>query len=180
MRVYHLGAIAVMALVVAGGAAAKDKDPAPVQPQAFQDLIKCKQIAEPAARLACFDGQVTKLEQATDAGDLVIADRATMRQTRKGLFGFRLPGLGLFGGNKAGADADEVTEIDTTISSARQFGYGNWRLTLADGSVWEQIEDARLVFDPKGGSKVHIYKGTLGTFRVNIDGQRAIKMRRVE
>ena len=169
-----------MALVVAGGAAAKDKDAVQPQPQAYQDLVKCKQIAEPTARLACFDGQVTKLEQATNAGDLVIADRATMRQTRKGLFGFRLPGLGLFGGNKGGADADEVTEIDSTVSSARQFGYGNWRLTLADSSVWEQTEDTKLVFDPKSGSKAHIYKGTLGTYRVNIDGQRAIKMRRVE
>ena len=179
MRVYHLGAIAVMALVAGGSAAAKDKAPPP-PPQVWQDMVKCKQIADPTARLACFDGQVGKLEQATNSGDLVLADRATMKQARKGLFGFRLPSLGLFGGNKDGSDADEVSEIDTTVTSARQFGYGNWRLTLADGSVWEQTDDVKLLFDPRSGNKVHIYKGAVGTFRVNIDGQRAIKMRRVE
>ena len=179
MRVYHLGAIAVMALVAGGSAAAKDKAPAP-PPQVWQDMVKCKQIADPTARLACFDGQVGKLEQATNSGDLVLADRATMKQARKGLFGFRLPSLGLFGGNKDGSDADELSEIDTTVTSARQFGYGNWRLSLADGSVWEQTDDVKLLFDPRKGSKVHIYKGALGTYRVNIEGQRALKMRRVE
>ena len=179
MRVYHLGAIAVMALVAGGSASAKDKAPPP-PPQAWQDMVNCKQIAEPAARLTCFDSQVAKLEQATSNGDLVLADRATMKQTRKGLFGFKLPGLGLFGGNKDGTDQDELTEVDSTVSSARQFGYGNWRLTLADGSVWEQTDDAKLLFDPRKGSKVHIYKGALGTYRVNIEGQRALKVRRVE
>ena len=103
-----------------------------------------------------------------------------MKQARKGLFGFRLPSLGLFGGNKDGIDVDEVSEIETTVTSARQFGYGNWRLTLADGSVWEQTDDVKLLFDPRSGNKVHIYKGAVGTYRVNIDGQRGIKMRRVQ
>lgn len=176
MRIYLLAGVMTAMAAAIPGAQAKDKTPAP-PPQAWQDMVKCRQIADPAARLACFDGQVAKLEQATSNGDLVLADRETVRQTKRGLFGFSVPGGGLLGDSK---DAEEISEIDTTISAARQFGYGSWRITLADGSVWEQIDDTRLLFDARSGNKVHIYKGALGVFRANIDGQKAIKVRRVQ
>lgn len=178
MRVYLFAGLAATALALPLGAVAKDKTPPP-PPQAWQDLIRCRDIAEPAARLACYDAEAGKLEAATRAGDLVVTDRATVRETRKGLFGFKLPSFGLFGGGDED-DKDEIKAIDSTITVARQFGYGAWRLTLADGSVWEQADGEQPVFDPRTGNKVHIYKGALGTYRMNIDGQRAIKVRRVE
>lgn len=174
MRVYFWTGVMASALLCGGAAGAKDKAP---PPQAWQDMVKCRQIADSAARLACFDAQVAKLEQATRNGDLVLADRESVRKTRRGLFGFSILGGGLLGDDK---NAEEISEIDTTISSARQFGYGAWRITLADGSVWEQTDDAKLLFDPRSGNKVHLYKGLLGLYRANIDGQRAIKVRRVQ
>ena len=177
MRVYLWPAVFAAALTLGGGAGAKNKTPPP--PQAWQDMVKCRQIPDPAARLACFDVQVVKVEQAARNGDLVLADRETVRRTKRGLFGFSLPGGSLLG-EREGQEAEELSEIDTTISTARQFGYGLWRITLADGSVWEQTDDSKLVFNAHAGSKVHIYKGTMGTYRVNIDGQRALKMRRVQ
>ena len=176
MRVYFRTGVMVAALLCAAAAPAKDKAP---PPQAWQDMVKCRQIADSAARLACFDTQVAKLEQATSNGDLVLADRESVRQTKRGLFGFSILGGGLLG-ESDDKNAEQIAEIDTTISSARQFGYGAWRITLADGSVWEQVDDAKLLFDPRSGSKVHIYKGLMGTYRANIDGQRALKMRRVQ
>lgn len=176
MRVYFWTGVMASALLCAAAAPAKDKAPPP-PPQAWQDMVKCRQIADANARLACFDAQVAKLEQAASNGDLVLADRESVRKTRRGLFGFSILGGGLLGDDK---NAEEISEIDTTISSARQFGYGAWRITLADGSVWEQVDDAKLLFDPRSGSKIHIYKGLVGTYRANIDGQRALKMRRVQ
>ena len=178
MRVYLWAGVMAVSVLVGSAVHAKDKTPQP-PPQAWQDMIKCRQISESAPRLACFDAQVAKVEQAAANGDLVLADRESIRRTKRGLFGFGIPGGGLLGesGDKI---AEEISEIDGTVGSARQFGYGLWRITLADGSVWEQTDDAKLVFDPRGGSKVHIYKGALGTYRVNIDGQRALKMRRVQ
>ncbi len=178
MRVYIWPGAVAAAVLLGGSALAKDKTPAP-PPQVWQDMVKCRQLTDPAARLACFDTQLTRVELATSKGDLVLADRESVRRTKRGLFGFGIPGGGLLGETE-GKEAEEISEIDTTIGSARQFGYGLWRITLADGSVWEQVDDAKLVFDPRGGSKVHIYKGTLGTYRANIDGQRALKMRRVQ
>lgn len=177
MRVNHLAMAIGFALALAAPAAARDKTPPPA-PQAYKDLVACKAIADPAARLACFDAQVGKLEQATAAGEVVVTDRAAVRETKKGLFGFKLPTLGLFGGGDE--DKDEVKEIQGTVASARTFGYGAWRITLEDGSVWEQTDSERLVFDPRKGDKVRIYRAALGSFRMNVDGQRAIRVRRVE
>lgn len=177
MRVNHVAVATGIALACAVPAAAKDKAPPP-PPQAYKDMVACKAIPDPAARLACFDAQVGKLEQATAAGEVVVTDRAAVRETRKGLFGFKLPSLGLFGGDDD--DKDEIKEILGTVAAARTFGYGSWRITLEDGSVWEQTDSERLVFDPRKGDKVKIYKAALGTYRMNIDGQRAIRVRRVE
>lgn len=157
-------------------AAAAEKGAAP--PQAYQDLIRCKSIADTTERLACYDAQVGKLEQAAASGDVVVTDRAAVREAKRGLFGFRMPTLGIFGSGDQ--DKEELSSIEGTVSTARQFGHGYWRVTLADGSVWEQVDTERLVFDPTKGSKIKIYRGALGTFRMNIDGQRAIKVRRVE
>lgn len=178
MRVNHLAMAGGLLLASTMPAVAKEKAPPP-PPQAHKDLVACKAIVDPAARLACFDAQVGKLEQATAAGEVLVTDRAAVRETRKGLFGFRLPTFGLFGGGDE-EDKDEIKEIQGNVASARTFGYGAWRITLEDGSVWEQTDSERLVFDPRKGDKVRIYKAALSTYRMNIDGQRAIRVRRVE
>lgn len=170
-------AAAALALTTVCSASAKDKAPPPA-PQAYQDLVQCKEISDPAARLACYDERVGKLEQAAASGELVVSDRATVKEAQRGLFGFKLPSLKLFGGGDD--DKDEIKSIEGVVASARTFGYGSWRITLQDGSVWEQIDDERPVFDPAKGDKVKIYKGALGTYKMNVSGQRAIKVRRVE
>lgn len=177
MRVNQIAAILGALLLCAGSAQAKDKAPPP-QPQAFKEMVQCRAITDPQARLACYDAQVGKLEQAAASGDVVVADRASMKEAKKGLFGFRLPSLGIFGGGDD--DKDQVDSIESTVSSARTIGYGSWRVTLADGSTWEQTDSERLLFDPVRGNKVKVYRGALGTYRMNVDGQRAMKVRRVD
>ena len=168
--------LGMLGCMIAAPTLAADKTPP--EPQAYKDLVECKAIADPAERLSCYDLQVGKLVQAAAAGDVMVTDRASVREAKKGLFGFRIPTLGIFGGGED--DQDEIKSIDGTVTSARQFGYGSWRIALEDGSVWEQVDGERPVFDPRKGSKVKINRGALGTFRMNIDEQRAIKVRRVE
>jgi hypothetical protein len=173
----HLAPIALI-LCIGSAAFAKDDKPfSATPPQAYRDLVGCRAVAEPQARLACYDRQVAQIEQATAAGDVVIADRAAVRQARMGLFGFRLPSLNIFGG---GDDRDEPNELETTITSVSHLGYGALRLTLADGAVWEQTDSETLGLAPKSGSRIRIRPGALGAYRANIDGQPAIKVRRVQ
>lgn len=166
-------------LSLAATATAKDTSSSRLDtPQIYRDLVDCRQIADSAARLACYDQKVAALEQAKDARDIVIADKSEVREARKGLFGFTLPSLKIFGSG-AGED-DEIKQIDGVVKSARQDTYGAWQFTLEDGAVWTQIDTERVVFDPHAGSKVTIKHGALGSYKANIDGQPGIKVRRIQ
>lgn len=180
MRIHYFAGLGMTAMFLALPliATAKDKIPPP-PPQAWQELLKCKGLAEPVERLACYDAATGRLEVATKEGEVVITDRATVRETRKGLFGFKLPSLGLFGGGDEDNEED-IKSVDGTIATARQYGYGRWRVTLADGSVWEQSEAEGPFQDPASGDQVHISKGAMGSYWMKIAGGRAIRVRRVQ
>ena len=63
---------------------------------------------------------------------------------------------------------------------AYQQGDGKWSLELEDGAVWVQTESATLGRRPKDGSTVEIRKAAMGSYFINIDGQRAIRAKRVK
>lgn len=124
--------------LVATPLSAKDDDSK--TPEVFNKVIACRDITDNAARLACFDGAVGALAQAQQDKDVVVVSREEMRKTRRGLFGFVLPKLGLFGGgNDDENDAEEIKEITATIASFGG-GTGHYVFTLDDGAVWEQTE----------------------------------------
>lgn len=176
MRLNRLACFCLVAIAVPGAAAAKEAVPPPA---AYQDLVKCREVADPAARLACFDAKTAAIEAATSSGDLVITDRAARRNARKGLFGFDFPGLGLFGGDDDD-EANETTSLDSTIAAASEVGYGRWRIELTDGSVWLQTDDREFPRDPAVGNKVHISRAPLGGYTMKVDNRRATKVRRVK
>lgn len=175
--------LAASAALLAGTQTASAKDaPQKQQAEAFRALVTCRDITDSTERLACYDRQVSALDQAEKSGDIVVADRETMRETRRGLFGFRLPSLGIFGNreDKEVAPEEDITEITAELGSARQVGYGAWRLTLKDGAVWEQTDAEKLVLDPRPGDMILIKKGALGNFKARVGKQPPIKVRRVE
>lgn len=180
MRKPLIAALCVAAIAIPAPARERKSEDAP-SPAAFQDLVACRKIEDPGERLACYDSKVAAVEQAKDSGDLVVTDKQQIREARRGLFGFKLPTLGLFGHHgDANAAEEEISEIEGVIASAGRNGLKKWRFTLEDGAVWEQTDEEDLVFDPHKGSKVRIKNAALGTFKANIDGQRAIRVRRVE
>jgi hypothetical protein len=176
MRLNRVAGFCLAVLACPGTVSAKEAVPPPA---VYQDLVKCREVADPAARLACFEASTVALEAATSSGDLVITDRAARRKARKGLFGFDFSGLGLFGGDD-GDQADQATSLDGTIASASEVGYGRWRIELADGSVWIQTDDRAFPRDPAVGNKVHISRAPLGGYTMKVDDRRATKVRRVQ
>ena len=170
--------IGLTAVVAAGASFPADaaKDPPP-RPAVFQKLIDCRAVADAAARLACFDAQVAQLDEAERANDVVVVDRAEVKKARRGLFGLSLPDLGgLFGGGKDDEE-EEVSEIETTIKAAAQNKVGKLVFTIADGARWVQTDGTSLL-PPKSGTPVKIRKAAMGSFFANIDGKRAIRVRR--
>lgn len=164
--------LALIACAAALPAAAKDKTPP--RPVQIQELYVCRDIADSAARLACFDREVGELSAADTAREITFTDRATAREARRGLFGFSFPKLGgIFGG-----DEDEVKEIETVLRSASVDRSGKYTLVMEDGAVWVQIDTTRLVRDPKPGQKVKIKAASMGSYFASIDGGRTIRMKR--
>ena len=168
--------IAPLAIVVAVAgvpAGAKDKAPPPV-PVQIQELYACRDIADPSARLACFDREVGELSAADQAKEITFTDRETAKKARRGLFGFSFPKLGgIFGG-----DEDEVREIETTIRSVSMDRSGKYILTMEDDAVWVQIDTTRVPRQPKPGQKVKIKTATMGSYFATIEGGRTIRMKR--
>jgi hypothetical protein len=149
----------------------------PARPAVFQKLIDCRAIAENTARLACYDAQVAKLDEAESRNEVVVVDKEQVKTARKGLFGLALPDLGIFSGKKDGQPDDELKEIESTIKSVRTNARGNWVIILDDGAKWVQTE-SKSILDPKPGHPVRIRKAALGSFMVNINGRTAIRMQR--
>jgi hypothetical protein len=171
------GFMAAALIVVAAAAAAKPAQPAPTRPEAFEALVKCRAIAEDSARLRCFDQASAAMEQAAARRDLVIVDRAQVRQTRRTLFGLELPRLPFFGGGDDDK-AEEVTSIDGVVASAFQNGNGQWVVRLEDGGTWAQIDDKPIAIWPSRGNKVTVKRAAMGSYMMRINGQPGVRAKR--
>ncbi|ATW04049.1 hypothetical protein C8024_05755 [Sphingopyxis sp. BSNA05] len=172
---------AALLAVLPASALAKDDDENTSPPAIFQDVIDCQKVTDATARLACYDAKVSTLAAAQESRQVVVADREQIQEARRGLFGFSLPKIRLFGGGSDEKDKEErIEQLETTITSARQFGYGKWMLTLEEGGRWQQTDTIRLNSEPRNGDKILIKTGAMGSYLASINGQRSIRVKRVE
>lgn len=163
---------AALVLLLPAPLAAKDNDEAEGPPPAvFQAVVDCRALTDPAARLACYDRAVGALSTARESKDLVITDRASIREARRGLFGISLPKLKLFGGG------EEVNEIESTITSVRASADGFPIFVLEDGARWKQTE-GRNQF-ARSGQKIRIKRTGLGGFMANVNNQPGVRVIRI-
>lgn len=139
-------------------------------------MIDCRAVTDAAARLACFDREVTAVAAAEARQDLVVIDRAKVRTARKTLFGFSVPDLGIFGG---GADEEGVNRIEGRLASAGRNPDGRWTFRLTDGARWVQADSRELAIDPVAGQTIAIRKAAMGSFLANVNKQIAIRVRRL-
>jgi hypothetical protein len=169
--------------LIAAPVAAQDAPPAP-RPAVVQQLYDCRAIPVPADRLACFDRQVAALEVAENARDIRYADRAAVREARRGLFGLSLRNLNIFGGGDEddeaarAADPDVVDEIDAVLTGAQRNGLGLLVLTLDNGQRWVQTTPGGSGRTPRAGQPVHIRRASLGSFMASVDGRPGVRVRR--
>jgi hypothetical protein len=158
---------------------AGNKDTLPEgRPPVFEALINCRSIAGAEERLACYDAKVAAIDAAEKNKELVLADKESMKEARRGLFGFSLPKLRLFG-NGDGDDAEEEAELVTKVDSAYQKSPGKWTIVLDGGARWSQIDTQVLPRSPARGMEIKIRKASMGSYFANVGGQRAIRMMRV-
>ncbi len=144
-------------------------------------LTDCVAKVDSAERLACYDRAVESLRIAAASQDVVIVERAEVRKARKGLFGFALPRVGFLAGRSGNAeDEADAQRLVTTITSARPFGYGNWRFTTETGAIWETTEVRRGFDEPRPGRTVEIAKGSLSSYFAKVGTGIRVQVRRVQ
>jgi hypothetical protein len=173
-RNHLLMAMALIALP-AVAAFGQQRAPTPPRPQLFEALVRCRAIADDAARLQCFDSTAANLQQAAERREVVVVDRGQIRESRRRLFGLALPGLPIFGG---GDGEEEIRSIESTVRSAYQVGYGRWVVALADGSTWAQTDNNNLASRPRTGQPVRIQRAAMGSYMMRVNNQPGVRVRR--
>lgn len=165
------------ALLFAAPMAAHAQDADTPRVPVLQQLYDCRAIADPAERLACYDARVTALQTAETARDIRVVDREQVRETRRGLFGISLGGIGnIFGGGDD--DDDGVDQIGATLSAIQRDGSGHWVYTLDNGQVWVQTDGSAPGRSPRVGQAVVVRRASLGSFMISIEGRPGVRVRR--
>ena len=130
-------------------------------------ILRCRQVADPAQRLACYEAIVLPV-----AGSDALVPVPAPTQPPP-------PNVGNFGLEVKSALVGQPATMDSTIPG-RFFGWGpNDSITLANGQVWQISDDSRGAMtstDPK----VTVRRGALGAFYLEIAGtNRSPKVRRI-
>jgi hypothetical protein len=177
-RIFAWAAIAAAAsLTLPAAATAAPKPEKAAQAAILKALADCRAIGDSAERLACFDKTSADLVQAESSGAVVVIDRQQIHEARRQAFGFDLAALNFF---NRGLSVDEANSLTDEVAAANQRADGRWVLTLKSGAVWREVESDPPNRDPHSGSAVLIKRAALGSFVMKIDGQVAIKVKRVE
>jgi hypothetical protein len=121
------------------------------------------------------------MQTADEARDIRIVDREAVRETRRGLFGFSLGSLNLFGNgdsDEQAADSDAVNEIETSIREIGRNGDGRMVFALANGQRWVQADAAVRGRSPQAGESIRIRRAAMGSYLANVGGRQAFRVRR--
>lgn len=156
----------------------------PAQPGPLAQVYACAETQDDAARLACYDAAVGRLQQAQSSGELVAVDRGTVETIEREGFGLSLPSLPrLFGGGSDRASAStparpELTEMNLTVERLSQRGDGKAVFVMSNGQVWVQV-DTTSTRRVRAGGAVTIRRASLGSFLMVVEaGGPAIRVRR--
>ena len=171
----NLAGLALVSGLAAAPTAGLAQDANPARPALLEGLLACRAITATDARLACFDAAAAAFDTAEQQGEVTVIDRVQARETRTRLFGLDLDSANLFGRLR---QDDPVEAIETTLTSGRQDGRGQWTFVLADGSTWHQIDNERVTSRVAPGVSVRIRQGAIGSYLLSVNGARSVRARR--
>ena len=168
--------MAVAALAPLASASAKPANLTASRTAVSQAISDCRKVEDRDARLDCYDKAADAFEQAQVQGQVVVVDRAQVREVKRQAFGLSLPSLNLFA--KSGLKEEPVDNVSVELASAGQDPTGKWVLTTKEGAIWRQIDTTELNREPHAGSTMVIRRGLIGSFFCKIDGDAAIRCTR--
>ena len=176
VRQVLVASVAAGSCLWASPALAADKKP-PAPPALYSKLSACRTITTAEERLKCYDDAAAALDLAVSRKDVIMVDKQQVQKSRRTLFGLPLPDFNLFGDDD-GPEEQKLTQIDSTVKSVSANGDG-WRITIAEGSTWQQIDGTPLALAPKPGMAVTVKRAALGSYKMSVRKQPPIKVKRI-
>jgi hypothetical protein len=162
--------LAAAGVVLAGAAPARAQQAGEDYRTIVTIMRACATIADIPARMACYDNTIaantrTPAPQAAVpvaplAGGFAAETLPQQREAQR-------------------AQQDDAVEL--AVTAVRQLQPGVAVLTLADGGQWRFVDAASFSYDmPARGQTVRLERGALGSFYLHFNGQRALRIQRVQ
>lgn len=132
--------------------------PATAVDAASADVMRCRRLAEPAARLACYDA-------------IPIAARPTepVAENAPAAAGFGRP-----------SPAAAVAAIESNVADDFDGWRPNSRIRLTNGQVWQVTDDSSASLERRR-RKVTVRRGALGTYFLDFeDSNHSPRVRRID
>jgi hypothetical protein len=151
------------------------------------DVLACRAIAEPAARLACFDRETAALASAPSplaaapapaAPNAAPAERAPPVLDSQQTFGLNGTAIDAKA-EAAGARTPKVSKIDAHVSALALAGDGRTIFTLDNAQVWLQLQSSDRDMLAKLGDAVTVSRGMLGSYWLQLKSGRGCKVTRL-
>jgi len=142
-------------------------------------LRECAKIDDPTARLACYDNNIRQAGGTPSAAAPASAPRggpAPVAPAPTQSFGLeQVPTP-----RAAPSPSARVDEIQARVASVSAREPGIYLVTMEDGAQWLFSEGVGQQFRlPRRGDTIEIERGSLGSFLMRIDRQRAVPVRRI-
>lgn len=146
---------------------------APLEP-----VFACVDIADDAARLACYDQAVRNVRSAANEGRVVAVDREQVETLRRDSFGLSLPSIASLLPRR-NSESDALDEVALQVQSVSRYMDGRHVFEMSNGQQWVQIEPAR-ARNIREGDTITIRRAALGSFMmVGARGGAAHRVRRM-
>jgi hypothetical protein len=143
----------------------------------------CAEISDITARVACYDGsiaphgQVSASPSPSSASPPVQAAAPVVAAAPATAPSF---GSEMLPSTRQAREALEETTLDALVVAVREVQPGIAVLTLGDGAQWRFVDAASYGYDmPRRGETVRLQRGSLGSFHLHFNGQRALRVQRI-
>jgi hypothetical protein len=141
-------------------------------------LERCRQITDPAARLACYDALPRGGPEARPAPPAPVAPAGAGQAGAPPAQAKPTPEQ--FGYEELTPAPKGLDKIDTRVMGKFEGWWPNAKIALVNGQVWQVADGSSRVYE-LDSPKVTITRGLFGAFYLNVDGENwTVRVRRVQ
>ena len=144
----------------------------------FDDIQRCRNIADATQRLTCFDMAASRLVMAQATGDVVVLSRDQVRENERRTFGFNVNLLNPFRGNTDNSGAGPLNEIESPVLGVAQDALGKWVVRLENGAVWRQIDTSNVYLPRREQGMARVRRAAFGSYLMTVGSSPAFRVRR--